>query len=392
MARFKPGGNVYEATVGRFEQVYSDGHRVVHSFSGGKDSLAVLETAIIAARRTNRLPVEVVMRDEEVGWPDHYEFCERTANRPEVDFTWIVAGEPHWWAYDRKMPFWWSFDNRLAPQQWMRQYPSFTTFTQEITISAINNPVRFPPPPDKDVIVTMGLRAEESRRRMMGVFSQGGWLSGPDKHRSRGALPIYDWREKDVWHAIAEFGWDYPSSYVKLHQAGLPKRANRMGAFLNPYAASTLPLAAKAFPAFFDKMYARFPGLRSGMGQWERLTRPTRKVGETWEACFWRTCVDEAPEWIALRSEKLAKDIARRHTNNSSGSHDRLPFHDTEQCFACGAGRGSWQQMANGAFLGDPFSETTMTGLPYVQPQDMRPELRGTPAGMWGQNGKGHPG
>jgi len=29
---------------------------------------------------TNRLPIEVVMRDEELGWPDHYEFCERAAN------------------------------------------------------------------------------------------------------------------------------------------------------------------------------------------------------------------------------------------------------------------------------------------------------------------------
>jgi len=73
--------NVMEMAIERMEALYRDGHRVVVSFSGGKDSTCVLEVCLIAARRTGRLPVDVMMQDEEVGFPGVFEFAERTAQR-----------------------------------------------------------------------------------------------------------------------------------------------------------------------------------------------------------------------------------------------------------------------------------------------------------------------
>src|SRR5690348_104758 len=86
--------NVLEATLERLCDLYEQGHRVVFSFSGGKDSGVCVELGIQAARRTGRLPIEVIMRDEEILFPGTFEYAERLANRPEVQFHWVVAHQP----------------------------------------------------------------------------------------------------------------------------------------------------------------------------------------------------------------------------------------------------------------------------------------------------------
>ena len=65
--------NVFDAAVARMQGLYEEGHRVVVSYSGGKDSHACMEICIIAARNAGRLPVEVLTRDEEVMFPGTFE-------------------------------------------------------------------------------------------------------------------------------------------------------------------------------------------------------------------------------------------------------------------------------------------------------------------------------
>src|SRR5688572_16949050 len=66
--------NVYDAALQRLVDAYKEGHRLVVAFSAGKDSTAVLEMAIQAARITGNLPVEAWMRDEEIMYPGTYEY------------------------------------------------------------------------------------------------------------------------------------------------------------------------------------------------------------------------------------------------------------------------------------------------------------------------------
>ena len=97
--------DVFSAALDRIEGLYRAGHRVVVSMSGGKDSTVCLEMAILAAGNTGRLPVEVVVRDEEIMFPGTYEYMERVADRPEVDMNWLLAEQPVINIFDRTCPY-----------------------------------------------------------------------------------------------------------------------------------------------------------------------------------------------------------------------------------------------------------------------------------------------
>lgn len=382
MPRHYLATNVLEEAVSRLASLYRDGHRVVYSFSGGKDSTCLLECGILAASKTGRLPVEVVMRDEELGWPGHYEYCERVAARPEVDFTWIVAHEPHSYAFDRECPFYWSFDTR-AEGLWLRRYPPQAVEIEPITIEAINTVERFPPPEGKLLVTPIGIRAGESRNRLMGVHSMGGWRTAAGSDGRQAAWPIYDWGERDVWRAIAEMGWDFASAYTELWRSGVKRSQLRMGSFTNRYALPMFPIARKVWPDFFERLCARFPSLRAALRYGDALLRPRKFASETWEDCFRRECIERAPDWIAERSLKVEEVTRETHARHAS-----YPLPDDRPCSACANARASWREIAEGMYLGDAWSELSASVLQYVEPEVFRPELAGTPAGRWG----GHPG
>ncbi len=204
------GMSVFDAALGRLEQVYSEGHRVVVSFSAGKDSGVTLELALIAAEATGRLPVEVVLRDEEVMFPGTYEYAERVAARDDVSFHWVIANQPVLNVFNRPNPYWWVFDPLVPRDQWVREPPSIAYTIPDINIEKMTTQERFPPPEGKSLIAVQGLRTEESRGRLYGIHSSGGFMTKPHAVTGvRGCRPIYDWRDGDIWKAIHDFGWDY---------------------------------------------------------------------------------------------------------------------------------------------------------------------------------------
>ena len=79
--------NVYEKALERIEYLYEVFDDVVVSFSGGKDSTAMLLCAIEVAEKIGRLPVKAVFYDEEAIHPPTIEYVERVRNDPKVDLT-----------------------------------------------------------------------------------------------------------------------------------------------------------------------------------------------------------------------------------------------------------------------------------------------------------------
>lgn len=371
------GYPVFDAAIDRLVELYSDPlKRLIVAFSAGKDSGVVMELAIIAARMTDRLPVEVVMRDEEVMYPGTFEYCERVrARTDEVTFHWVIANQPVVNCFNREQPYWWVFDPLLDPSEWVRQPPPYAEYITHNSLTRAMDASRFPPPEGGELIPIVGLRGAESPWRRMGIHSSGGHLTRT-KHPVSGlryTRPIYDWLDGDVWRAISVMRWDYNSAYDLMYKMGWPPVELRIAPpTLSPAAARFLPLAAKAWPFWFDTVSRRLPGIRT-VGQFgSAVLVPTRQSTETWKQTFQRECIDNAPSWIAERAEQAVRVVEATHRAHSTG-----PIPDSRPCELCGGGQASYRKLAYAVYHGDPFS-TKLKFLPEVEPEFFRPG-----AGKW---------
>jgi predicted phosphoadenosine phosphosulfate sulfurtransferase len=367
MGRTSLNMQTYSAAMERLTGLYRGDDRIVISFSAGKDSGACLELCIQAAEQEGRLPVEVLLCDEEIMYPGTYEYAERIAARPEVEFHWTLRRQPIINAFNREEPYWWVMDPLLAPEDWVRQPPDYAYDIQTNNIEAIITPESFPPPPGKDLYVVLGLRVQESPNRMMGLYSSGGWITkAHPKWGYRKARPIYDWSDADIWLGHAEFGWDYNKAYDTMLRLGVNRKALRIAPpTMKAAGIAQLQMAQKAWPQWFDKVCERCPGIRTA-AQYGRLTvEPRRRLGETWSEAFQRECIDDAPDWISERSSRTRLYVMKRHR-----AHSTTPFPEVDQCPKCG-GMASWEALAKVCFMGDPFS--FHVPVPPVEPDYFRP-------------------
>lgn len=378
MPKRMTGGNVFDEAVNRMVRIYEQGHRVVVSFSAGKDSGVALEVCKIAAAETGRLPVEAIIRDEEVMLPGTYEYAERIHHDPLVHLNWIWAGQPIINIFNRELPYWWVFDDRLQPEQWMRQPPPWAVQIPDKDITHMTIPQRFPPAEGKELISVIGLRVVESRGRLYGIHSAGGHLTKPNSMGVRRCNPVYDWTDSDVWLAIQRNRWDYNSAYDVLHRLGLPKKDLRIAPpTQSAYGVRILQLAAQAWPQWFDRLATRVPGTRAVAKYGIKVVQPQRRLNETWETCFRRTCIEQAPPWIAERASAAMDQILSAHHK-----HSGTPLPEVSPCYHCFGNAGSWKGLANIFYLGDPFGlkfNFSRQDMKYVEPEAFRPG-----SGKWG--------
>lgn len=367
--------DVFQAALDRLITLYEGGHRLIVSFSAGKDSGVCLELAILAARLTGRLPVEVIMRDEEILFPGSFEYSERIAARPEVEFHWVVPHHPVINYFNRAMPYFWTFDTQLSPDEWVRKPPSMAYEIPEINIQSLITTDRFPPAPGKHLYGIVGMRASESPKRSMGIQSSKGYITKFNDVGCANVRPIYDWMDSDVWKAVLENKWDYNHAYDVMHRMGLPRTKLRIAPpTMSLLGTDTLKFAAAAWPQWFDKVCKRLPGVRTAAMFGQRACKPIRRQGETWEDCYRRTCIEEAPAWIATRAKVVMDQEVTRHSR-----HSTTPYPQIEPCPKCMPQGGCWRSIANFMYMGDPFS-IKQGYCPYVDPEFFRPG-----SGTWGR-------
>lgn len=374
--------NVYEQAIERLVKVYKEGHRVIVAFSAGKDSGIIFELAYEAAELTGNLPLEMWMRDEEIMFPGTFEYAERIAQRPDLNFHWLISGQPIINIFNRQAPYYWVFDTLMKPDQWMRQPPAFAQHVEEKCIDMVVNATRFPPPEGKNLYVVMGVRAAESRRRNM-MITSAGWDTGTAGYsgkrkvlKERHLYPIYDWTTADVWKAIQEKGWDYNHAYDMVSRYGIRAERQRIAPpAMTDYGIPLLQMASKAWPEWFDRLSERLPGVRMAAHYGKSAVQPVRHPKETWEQCYQRTCVDEAPEWIRARASAYREHVLVAHSK-----HSQNPILEISPCPTCMVGTGSWKKMAENIYMGDPFLlKTHCEFLDNCQPEEFREG-----AGVWG--------
>lgn len=384
MGKYNLASNVFDTAIERLSSVYADGHRLIVSVSGGKDSSILVQLARIAAEQTDRLLQEVIHRDEEIMYPGTIEHLLWIADQEWTDFHWVYAHQPVVNAYDRENPYWWPFDPELPESSWLRSPPDFAYLIDDKALRDVCTPLRFPPAPGKRTYNVVALRAAESPMRRLGINSSGGYLGNPNRNGSFPLRPMYDWSTEDVWLAFKETGWPYNPAYDQMFRYGLNISALRIAPpTISLSGVDLLQLASKVWPSWFERVCERLPSVRQGVRFGKDWMFPYRRHDELWQDTFYRTCVEEAPEWIANRSAIVADESVRLHA-----MHADTPFPDTRQCGKCGTNHSSWQMLARVMYTGDPW--LSKLGVDYweryidcIEPEHFRPG-----SGVWFDPGK----
>ncbi len=364
--------NVYNEAKNRIRFCYEHGEVIV-SFSAGKDSGVVVELCIEVARELGRLPVKVVLRDEEIMLPGTYEYAEYIHDRPEVDMKWLIAGQPIINIFSRTMPYWWVFDDRLPPEKWVRRPPAYAQRINRLDIAGVNDPSLFGIKDGTKTYIFTGMRCSESPRRKMGVQAKRGFITrGPSLLKT--ATPIYDWSTTDIWLYIKEKGLQYNTAYNAMYKLGIKAARMRIGPpTMTPASADELAWAKNVWPNWFARCCDRLDGLRLVAFFGRRVIQPIRRRTETWKQCFHRVCISDAPAWIRDRAIMIRDEVLRNHATHSTEDLPEIQFCKVcAQISVC-----SWKNLAHALYNGDPFS--LRTHLPYVEPEFFR-----TGAGQWG--------
>jgi predicted phosphoadenosine phosphosulfate sulfurtransferase len=258
VTRRHTGASVFDAALARIRELYASGHRVVVSFSGGKDSTVTLELAALAARAEGEPVVEAVMRDDEIMPPGTFQYAKRLCRRADLGFTWLWSDQP---VPNALGPAWHPFDP-AREAAWVRRPPPRAMFHPDLYLADLVTAERFPPLPGREVCVLIGCRAEESRQRNFAVHSMGGHLARrPRPGGGRVVWPIYDWTLGDVWRAIVLHGWDFNRAYAEMARAGWPTTLMRVAPpAMSAGGVATLCRGGALWPEWFAAVRQRVPG------------------------------------------------------------------------------------------------------------------------------------
>jgi predicted phosphoadenosine phosphosulfate sulfurtransferase len=326
--------DVYTLALERAAYVLDSFDHVAVAFSGGKDSTATLNVALEAAHSDPRferhLPLRAIFFDEEAIPFETEEYVRRTGQRDDVALEWYCLPVQHRNACSRRSPYWWPWAPE-AEADWCRPLPpealttleGFPVWPPEARMSIPNSNGLFFPPALGNCAMMLGIRAQESMRRMqiLTMASKGRdqqWVVpyGADSahsHTSRGnlwkAYPVYDWKTEDVWTAPALKGWDYNHAYDRYEMAGIAHSNQRCSPAFGEEPILGLSNWAQCFPEVWAKMVGRVPGVGAavryaktelyGFGH-----RPEKPDGMTWP--------DFIVHYLAKHDPKAVAQVANR--------------------------------------------------------------------------------
>jgi predicted phosphoadenosine phosphosulfate sulfurtransferase len=299
---YNPNLNVYDAAVGRLGYIFDNFEKVIVSFSGGKDSTALLYMSIEEAEKRKR-KIYVFFLDQEFEYQSSILFIEDIMKNKTVIPIWFqiygilptaIHHEDYWlypWNPDEKDK-WIRSKKRVAIKKinWKHNVPysfkeeklfGFYGFTK--TMEQMFR--------EEETAHLIGLRAEESLDRFRAVIKNEGIPGIPwstrGKYNSIKFYPIYDWTFQDIWVHAAKKKYKYNRMYDFFWKKGYSMRKMRVSSLMNRKSFECLADIQEFEPKLYDKLLERTNGVKtaseySGSGKIFK----TRKLPEkfrTWK-------------------------------------------------------------------------------------------------------------
>ncbi|KUY29811.1 phosphoadenosine phosphosulfate reductase [Elizabethkingia ursingii] len=234
---------VDEATIKRFDFIYSNFEKIYLSFSGGKDSGVMLNMAIEAAKRYNKLPVHVLIIDLEAQYGHTIDYIMRMVSLKEVKAYWVCLPIHLRNAVSQFQSHWicWDEEKRSA---WVREYPQHSSVIKDQNFFPFfRKGMEFEEfvlefgkwfSDGEETACLVGIRADESYNRFKTIanfsktrYKLKQWSTGVGAHVYN-FYPLYDWATKDIWIANGRFKYDYNKIYDLMYLAGVPLSQMRL--------------------------------------------------------------------------------------------------------------------------------------------------------------------
>ncbi|MDR2230159.1 MAG: DUF3440 domain-containing protein [Flavobacteriaceae bacterium] len=235
--------SVYEACFKRLDFIFTEFEKIYVSFSGGKDSGVMLNLAIEAARKHNKLPVNVLIIDLEAQYQHTIDYIMRMVSNLEIKAYWVCLPlhlrnavsqyQSHWICWDK--------NKRNA---WVRDFPKHSSVVCDLDyFPFFRKGMEF----EEFVIkfgewfsqgqltaCLVGIRTDESYNRYRTImnykktrYKTKQWTTGVGQSLFN-VYPLYDWKTKDIWIANGKYGYDYNKIYDLMYLAGVPLSKMRL--------------------------------------------------------------------------------------------------------------------------------------------------------------------
>lgn len=246
----------------RIRNVFATANKIILSVSGGKDSICLndLIFKLCQSGEIDKSKLTVYFVDEEAIYP----CIERIVKNMRIQ--WLSIGvEFVWWCIQVKH---YNCFNQLTNDEsficwdetkkdvWIRPIPKFAVTNDPLLQERKDTYQTFMMRKNKHNVTLTGVRASESVHRRGNLANR----KAQDM-----VMPIYDWKDTDVWNYIRENNLDFPEAYIYMYQIGVPKNRMRISQFFSIDTAGSLVQMCEFYPELFDKICKREPNAYMAM-------------------------------------------------------------------------------------------------------------------------------
>jgi len=314
MPKIPLGLDVFTATKQRIKYIFDTFQKIYVSFSGGKDSTAMLHMVMEEAIPRNQ-KIGLLFIDLEGQYKltiDHIEECI-DLYKDYIEPYWIALPmnlrnavsvfEPQWMCWDPEVKESWI---RQPPEMAITDEDYFPFFRRRMEFEEFVEEFGDWYGQGKLTACLVGNRADESLNRYRMLTAKKQMIDGLQWTTYKGTTvfncyPIYDWRTRDVWIHAGKSGQPYNRLYDRMYQAGMTIHQMRI---CQPYGDDQrkgLWLFQIIEPETWSRLVARVNGANAGAlyartsGNILGTLKIAKPEGHTWES-FARLLLDTMPK------------------------------------------------------------------------------------------------